>query len=62
MINNNNHLKIIRKIEKIRSKNNRHWMNLLRLAFKFSAKEAAKIMSNITKLDKEISSLTKKLS
>lgn len=62
MINNNNHLKIIRKIEKIRSKNNRHWMNLLRLAFKFAPKEAAKIMSNITKLDKEISLLTKKLS
>ena len=29
---NNNYLKIISQIEKIRSKNNVNWMNILRLA------------------------------
>ena len=37
-------------------------MNLMRLAFKYAPKEASKIMQNITKLDKKISSLTKNLS
>ena len=58
----NNKDKIINEIQKIRSKNNKHWMNLMRLAFKYAPKEASKIMHNITKLDKKISSLTKNLS
>ena len=37
-------------------------MNLLRLAFKKSPKEAAKIMSKIYKDDNSISHLVKKLS
>lgn len=37
-------------------------MNLIRLAFKHVPKDASKIISKITKLDKKISSLTKKLS
>ena len=32
MKSNNKYLKIISKIEKIRSKNNVNWMNILRLA------------------------------
>ena len=35
---------------------------MMRLAFKYAPKEASKIMHNITKLDKKISSLTKNLS
>ena len=35
---NNNYLKIISQIEKIRSKNNVNWMNILRLAFKLDPK------------------------
>ena len=58
----NNKDKIIDEIQKIRSKNNKHWMSLMRIAFKYAPKEASKIMSKITKLDKKISSLTKKLS
>ena len=42
---NNKYLKIIDKIEKIRSKNNVNWMNILRLAFKLDPKKASKIMS-----------------
>ena len=58
----NKYLKIINKIEKIRKKNNVNWMNILRLAFKKSPKEAAKIMSLIYRDDASITKLVKKLS
>ena len=59
---NNNYLKIIKQIEKIRSKNNVNWMNILRLAFKLDPKNAAKIMKKINYDDKKISNLLNKLS
>ena len=40
---NNNYLKIIKQIEKIRSKNNVNWMNILRLAFKLDPVNAKKL-------------------
>ena len=52
---------IINQIQKIRTKNNVNWMNLLRLAFKKDPKNASKILSKITTLDKKISLLTTKL-
>ena len=52
---------IIDQIQKIRTKNNVNWMNLLRLAFKKDPKNASKILTKITNLDKKISSLTSKL-
>ena len=61
MQSNNKYLKIISKIEKIRSKNNVNWMNVLRLAFKLDPKSASKIMSKINYDDKKISDLLKKL-
>jgi len=54
-------IKIINKIETIRKKNNSNWMDLLRLAYKRSPKESAKIMSKIYRDDAEISKLVKKL-
>tara|TARA_Y100001970_G_C14092807_1_gene780974 strand:+ start:766 stop:951 length:186 start_codon:yes stop_codon:yes gene_type:complete len=57
-----NHQKIIDKIEKIRSKNNVNWMNILRLAFELDQKRASKIMNKINYDDKKISNLLKKLS
>ena len=57
----NNYLKIISKIEKIRSKNNVNWMNILRLAFKLDPKSAKKIMKKINYDDKKISNLLSKL-
>jgi hypothetical protein len=57
-----NYLSIISKIEKIRSKNNVNWMNILRLAFKLDPKSATKIMKKINYDDKRISNLLKKLS
>ena len=56
------YLTIISKIEKIRSKNNVNWMNILRLAFKLDSKNASKIMSKINYDDKRISNILKKLS
>ncbi len=57
-----NYLKIIKKIENIRSKNNVNWMNILRLAFKLDPVQASKIMKKINYDDKKISKLLSQLS
>ena len=57
-----NYNKIINQIQKIRSKNNVNWMNILRLAFKLDPKAASKIMKKINYDDKKISELLSKLS
>tara|TARA_B100001540_G_C15608659_1_gene552028 strand:- start:409 stop:597 length:189 start_codon:yes stop_codon:yes gene_type:complete len=57
-----NYEKIINKIQKVRSKNNVNWMDILKLAFKLDPKNASKIMRKINYDDKKISSLIKKLS
>lgn len=59
---NNKYITIINKIEKIRSKNNVNWMNILRLAFKLDSVSAKKIMKKINYDDKKISKLLNKLS
>ena len=61
MSNTRKYLKIIDKIEKVRSKNNSNWMDILRLALKSSPKKAIKIMMQINEKDKKISSLLAKL-
>ena len=57
----NKYLKIISQIEKIRSKNNVNWMNILRLAFQLDPKSAIRIMKKINYDDKKISLLLNKL-
>ena len=57
----NKYIKIINQIEKIRSKNNVNWMNILRLAFKLDPVSASKIMKKINYDDKKISKLLSKL-
>lgn len=52
---------VIRKIEELRKNNNGNWMDLLRIAYKYSPNEAADVMSKIYREDKKISSLAKKL-
>ena len=52
---------IIDKIEKIRSKNNTNWMDLVRLSFNLDPNKAAKILSKIYQEDKKISDPAKKL-
>ena len=56
------YLKIIDEIEKVRSKNNVNWMNILRLAIKTAPDEAREIMTSIDHEDNRISELVKKLS
>jgi len=50
-----NFLKALDSIESIRSKNNKNWMDVLRLAIKHAPNEALKLMVEITKRDKQIS-------
>ena len=56
------YLEIIDEIEKVRTRNNVNWMDILRLAFKHSAEEAKLLMKRIDHEDTRISSLVKKLS
>jgi len=58
----NYYLKIIDEIEKVRTKNNINWMDVLRIAFRSSPKEARKIMIRINKADDKVSRLFKKFS
>jgi hypothetical protein len=55
------YLNIIKKIEKIRGKNNSNWMNILRIAFAASPKESSRVLSRIYIDDKKIGMLAKKL-
>ena len=57
----NRALKIVDQIQKVRSKNNINWMNLLRLAIKVDHDQTMKIVSNIFRDDQKISKLAKKL-
>jgi hypothetical protein len=56
-----NKLEIIDEIERIRTRNNKNWMDLLRLAFRVAPKEAAEIVAEIYQQDGRISELAKKL-
>ena len=56
------YLKIIQQIENVRKKNNTNWMDILRIAFRNSPRETAKIMRQIFNEDSKISKLSKKLS
>ena len=62
MSKSKNYLNVINKNQKIRSKNNVNWMNILRLAFRLDPKNASKIMKKINYDDKRISLLLNKLS
>ena len=54
-------LKLINDIQKIRSKNNKNWMDVLRLSLKLDFKKTAKIIKDINGQDKRISNIAKKL-
>tara|TARA_B100001939_G_C16827876_1_gene567265 strand:+ start:212 stop:403 length:192 start_codon:yes stop_codon:yes gene_type:complete len=61
MKKSNKHINLIKKIQKIRSRNNANWMNILKLAFKYAPKEATKLMKKINNDDKKISNLVNQL-
>lgn len=52
---------VIKQITAVRANNNKNWMAILQLAFKYAPEKAEKIMSQITECDKKISVLTKSL-
>ena len=54
-------LKLVNQIQKIRSNNNKNWMDLLRLSLKLDHKSTSKILSQIYKDDQKISKLAKKI-
>tara|TARA_B100000941_G_C28421498_1_gene509078 strand:- start:686 stop:880 length:195 start_codon:yes stop_codon:yes gene_type:complete len=56
-----NYNKIFNNIEKIRTKNNKNWIDILRLAFKHSPSEAKKIFKQIVNKDKKLIKLAKDL-
>lgn len=55
------YLKIIDEIEKVRSRNNVNWMDILRLAFKNAPEEAKELMLKVNTEDDKVSALLKKL-
>ena len=53
--------KKISQIENTRKKNNKNWMDLLRLSFRYNPTEAKKILKDIFKEDKRVNRLLKEL-
>ena len=56
-----NYNQIIKMIENVRKKNNKQWMNILRIAINSSPKEAKKVIKKINENDKKISHLVSRL-
>ena len=54
-------INLVNHIQKIRSKNNKNWMDLLRLSLKLDFNSTSKILKEICKDDSRISSLAKKI-
>lgn len=54
-------LKFIDQIQNIRSKNNKNWMDLLKLSLKLDFDTTSKIIKEICKDDKKISTLAQKI-
>ena len=57
----NQALKLVNQIQKIRSKNNKNWMDLLRLSLRLDFNSTSKILKEICKDDKRISNLAQKI-
>lgn len=55
------YLDIIDEIEKVRTRNNVNWMDILRLAFTHAPNDAKQLMKKINTADDQISNLLKKL-
>ena len=52
---------IFDQIEKLRAKNNKNWMDLLRLSFKSNPEETFKIVNNILSKDEKLIKLAQSL-
>ena len=54
-------INLINKIQNIRSKNNKNWMDLLKLSLQLDFKSTSEILKEIVKDDSEISKIAKKI-
>ena len=54
-------IKLINQIQKIRSKNNKNWMDIVRLALQLDFNSTTKILNQIYKEDSRIGKITKKI-
>ena len=54
-------LEIVNQVKKIRTKNNTCWMELLKLALEYAPEKSKKVLKEINKNDKQITSLIGKL-
>ena len=54
-------IKLVNQIQKIRSKNNKNWMDLLKLSLQLDFRKTSKILKDIVDDDKKISNLAKKI-
>ena len=54
-------LKLINEIQNIRSKNNKNWMDLLKLSLRLDFDKTSKIIKEICKDDKRISNIAQKI-
>ncbi len=54
-------LKIFNRIESIRSKNNKNWMDLLRLSYESNPKETLSILTKIISKDQSLVKLARQL-
>ena len=52
---------VIDRIENTRTKNNINWMNILRIAIKYSPEETKNLLGKINDQDQKISKLLKKI-
>jgi hypothetical protein len=56
-----NYLKIIDAIEKVRTRNNVNWMDILRLSIRHAPDDAIDLLKKVNNEDERISELFKKL-
>ena len=54
-------IKLINQIQKIRSKNNKNWMDIVKLALRLDFNSTTKILNQIYKEDSRIGKITKKI-
>ena len=59
---NNKTNQIFKKIENVRSKNNKNWMNILRIAYDSKPKETVAVLNRILSSDQKLIRLARNLS
>ena len=52
---------IVNQVKKIRTKNNKWWMELLKLALEYAPEKSKKVLKEINKNDRKITNLIGKL-